>query len=97
MKIVVCKDYDDVSRVMAEKVVEQIRKKPNLVFCLPAGNSPIGMYKYLVQMYKEGKADFSQLRTFDMDEYAGLTPDGFTQLYLFYASALSGSCQYQYG
>ena len=28
MKIVVCKDYDDVSRVMAEKVVEQIRKKP---------------------------------------------------------------------
>lgn len=37
MKIVVCKDYDDVSRVMAEKVVEQIRKKPNLVFCLPAG------------------------------------------------------------
>jgi len=74
MKIVVCKDYDDVSRVMAEKVVEQIRKKPNLVFCLPA-NSPIGMYKYLVQMYKEGKADFSQLRTFDMDEYAGLTPD----------------------
>ena len=34
MKIVVCKDYDDVSRVMAEKVVEQIRKKPNLVFCL---------------------------------------------------------------
>ena len=75
MKIVVCKDYDDVSRVMAEKVVEQIRKKPNLVFCLPAGNSPIGMYKYLVQMYKEGKADFSQLRTFDMDEYAGLTPD----------------------
>ena len=29
MKIVVCKDYDDVSRVIAEKVVEQIRKKPN--------------------------------------------------------------------
>lgn len=30
MKIVVCKDYDDVSRVMAEKVVEQIRK--NLIW-----------------------------------------------------------------
>lgn len=75
MKIVVCKDYDEVSRVMAEKVVDLIHEKPNLVFCLPAGNSPIGMYKYLVKMYQEGKVDYSKLRTFDMDEYAGLTPD----------------------
>lgn len=75
MKIVLCKDYDEVSRVMAEKVVDLINQKPDLVFCLPAGNSPIGMYKYLVKMYEEGKADYSKLRTFDMDEYAGLAPD----------------------
>ena len=75
MKIVVCKDYEEVTRVMAEKVVRLIQEKPNLVFCLPAGNSPIGMYRYLVKMYEEGKVDFSQIRTFDMDEYAGLAPD----------------------
>ena len=68
MKIVLCKDYEEVSRVMAEKVAALINEKPDLVFCLPAGNSPIGMYQYLVQMYKEGKVDYSQLRTFDMDE-----------------------------
>lgn len=75
MKIVVCKDYDEVSRVTAEKVAGLINETPDLVFCLPAGNSPIGMYKYLVKMYQEGKVDYSKLRTFDMDEYAGLTPD----------------------
>ena len=75
MKIVLCKDYDEVSRVMAEKVADLIREKPDLVFCLPAGNSPIGMYKYLVKMYREGEVDYSRLRTFDMDEYAGLTPE----------------------
>lgn len=75
MKIVLCKDFDDVSRVMAEKIVNLINEKPNLTFCLPAGNSPIGMYKYLVKMYREGKVDYSKLRTFDMDEYAGLTPE----------------------
>ncbi len=75
MKIVLCKDYEEVSRVMAEKVAALINEKPDLVFCLPAGNSPIGMYQYLVQMYKEGKVDYSQLRTFDMDEYVGMTPD----------------------
>lgn len=51
MKIVLCKDYEEVSRVMAEKVAQLIQKKPNLVFCLPAGNSPIGMFKKLVEMY----------------------------------------------
>ena len=75
MKIVLCKDYEECSQVMAQKVVNLINEKPNLVFCLPAGNSPIGMFKCLCEMYKEGKVDFSQLRTFDMDEYAGLTPD----------------------
>lgn len=52
MKIVVCKDYDDVSRVMAEKVVEQIRKKPNLVFCLPAGNLLSGCTNILFRCTK---------------------------------------------
>jgi len=75
MKIVLVKDYEEVSRVMAEKVIALINEKPNLTFCLPAGNSPIGMYRYLVQFYKEGKVDYSKLRTFDMDEYAGMTPD----------------------
>lgn len=75
MRIVLCKDYEEVSKIIAEKVVDLINKKPDLVFCLPAGNSPIGMYKYLVKMYEEGKVDYSRLRTFDMDEYAGMTPD----------------------
>lgn len=75
MKIIVCKDYEEVSKVMAEKVVSIVNQKPDCVFCLPAGNSPIGMYKELVKMYQEGKVDFSQMRTFDMDEYAGLKPE----------------------
>lgn len=75
MKIILCENYDEVSRIMAEKVVALINEKPDLTFCLPAGNSPIGMYKYLVQMYEDKKVDFSRLRTFNMDEYAGLSSD----------------------
>ena len=75
MKIIVCKDYEEVSQVMAQKVADLINEKPDLVFCLPAGNSPIGMFKELVKMYQEGKVDFSKLRTFDMDEYVGCGPE----------------------
>lgn len=75
MKLTICRDYDHVSQVMAQRVLDLLAQKPDLVFCLPAGNSPIGMYRELVKAYQEGKADFSQMRTFDMDEYAGLTPE----------------------
>ena len=85
MKITVCKDYAHLSKVMAQKVAELIRQKPNLVFCLPAGNSPIGMFKELVKMYEEGKVDFSRLRTFDMDEYVGCGPeDSHSFVYFFH-------------
>ncbi len=75
MRLTICKNYDDVRRIMAERVLTLLEKKPDLVFCLPAGNSPVGMYKELVKAYKEGKADFSSLQTFDMDEYVGLGPE----------------------
>lgn len=70
MRIIVCKNYDEVSRTTAQMVADLVNEKPDLVFCLPAGASPVGMFKCLVEMYKEGKVDFSQMRTFDMDEYA---------------------------
>lgn len=75
MKIIVVKDYDEVSAVMANHVVELVRSKPDLRFCLPAGRSPIGMYKKLVEMFKNNEVDFSGLVTFNMDEYVGLPTD----------------------
>lgn len=75
MKVTICKDYEEVSQVMAQRVIDIVNQKPDCVFCLPAGNSPIGMYRYLVKMYQEGKVDFSKMRTFDMDEYVGFAPE----------------------
>lgn len=75
MKIIVEKDYEAVSQKMANLVADLVNEKPDLVFCLPAGNSPIGMFKCLVEMYKENKVDFSKMRTFDMDEYVGCGPE----------------------
>lgn len=74
MKIIVTENYQTLSQKTAEIVVDLVKEKPNLVFCLPAGGSPIGMYECLVQMYKDGKVDFSNMITFDMDEYVGLEP-----------------------
>jgi glucosamine-6-phosphate deaminase len=69
MKAVIAKNYDKLSERAAEIVAEQINKKPDSVLGLATGTTVIGMYKNLVQIYNEGQVDFSQVKTFNLDEY----------------------------
>jgi glucosamine-6-phosphate deaminase len=69
MQILVAPDYRTMSHSAAEIVAEAMRLKPDLVVGLPAGNTPTGMYEELVA----GQLDFSRVKTFNLDEYVGLT------------------------
>lgn len=40
------------------------------VLGLPTGSTPLGMYRKLVEYYKNGKVTFKYVKTFNMDEYA---------------------------
>jgi len=46
-----------------------MKKKPNSVLGLATGSTPINMYRELVRMHKEENLDFSQVITFNLDEY----------------------------
>jgi len=50
------------------------REKP-FVLGLPTGSSPLGIYRRLIAAYKEKKISFSQVVTYNMDEYLGLSAD----------------------
>jgi glucosamine-6-phosphate deaminase len=75
MKLFIEKDYNALSKKTAELVVSAVFEKPDLIFCLPAGSSPIGMYKYLVEMFRNNEVSFKDMITYDMDEYVGLAAD----------------------
>lgn len=75
MKIIICKDYEHMSRFSADIVIEQIRQKLDSVIGLATGSTPLGMYKELIRQYKKGRVDFSKVVTFNLDEYLGLSPD----------------------
>ena len=45
MQVILCKNYDEISKKAAEIVAEQIEKKPNSVLGLATGSSPVGMYR----------------------------------------------------
>lgn len=75
MKVIICKDYDEMSQMAAEIVANQINSNPHTVLGLATGSTPVGMYRNLVKMNREGKVDFSNVVTFNLDEYVGLNKD----------------------
>lgn len=72
MKLTIVEDYQWLSVVGAQMVAEQVRRQPGSVLGLATGGTPVGMYAELVRMYKEQGLDFSQVITFNLDEYVGL-------------------------
>lgn len=75
MNFINVKTYDEMSRVAADIVIEQLKKKPDSVLGLATGSSPVGMYNLLVEANKNGEIDFSKVTTINLDEYFGLSGD----------------------
>ena len=75
MRVLVTPDYQALSQTAAELVLKAIGAKPGINLGLPTGNTPLGMYEELVRRYRIEQLDFSQIQTFNLDEYVGLTYD----------------------
>ena len=75
MKLIRVNSYEELSRKAADLIAAQILLKPDCVLGLATGSTPIGTYQNLVQKYQAGDLDFSQVTTFNLDEYLGLTGD----------------------
>lgn len=77
MRLIIQPDYDRLSRWAANYVAARINEKnptadnPFVLGC-PTGSSPLGLYRNLIQLYKEGKVSFANVVTFNMDEYCNL-------------------------
>jgi glucosamine-6-phosphate deaminase len=83
MKIYKAKDYNDMSRKAANIISAQIIMKPDCVLGLATGSTPIGAYKQLVEWYRKGDLDFSEVTTVNLDEYKGLSRENPQSYYYF--------------
>ena len=75
MIIYQAKDYKDLSRKAANIISAQVIMKPNAVLGLATGSSPVGTYQQLIEWYKKGDLDFSDVTSVNLDEYRGLSGD----------------------
>ena len=75
MKIIKTKDYEQMSRAAANIISAQVIIKPKCVLGLATGSTPIGTYDQLIEWYKKGDLDFSEVTSVNLDEYKGLSPE----------------------
>ena len=74
MKKIVCNTYDDLCFCAADIFAMQLKEKPDSIFGLATGSTPIGLYDELARRYKEGEIDFSKAGSFNLDEYYPIDP-----------------------
>src|SRR6267154_1656808 len=74
MLVILKRDDEEISLQAAQLIAGAMRKKPSLALGLATGGTMIGVYKYLVDLHKQGSLNFSRVVTFNLDEYLGLPP-----------------------
>jgi glucosamine-6-phosphate deaminase len=77
---------DAMSRQVARRIANLIEERQavnqNLVLGLPTGSTPIGVYQELIRMHEEG-LDFSNVVTFNLDEYYPMDPESLQSYHRF--------------
>ncbi|CAN5709959.1 glucosamine-6-phosphate deaminase [soil metagenome] len=77
--VVIVEDYDEIARQIAVRIAEIIRARNDAgrsaVLGLATGSTPIGIYRELIRMHREEGLDFSNVITFNLDEYFPMPPD----------------------
>jgi glucosamine-6-phosphate deaminase len=58
--------------VLARRVVDIMRRHPSMVLGLPTGRTPLALYAELVRLTNAEAVDWSEARTFNLDEFVGL-------------------------
>ena len=62
------------AHALAQRIVDAIAQNPAIVLGLPTGRTPIALYDELASLSAHGRADFSQVTTFNLDEFIGVPP-----------------------
>jgi len=76
ISVIITRDFDHMSEVVAEivkeTIIQTLEEKKEFIFGLATGNSPTGMYKHLARMANSGEFNSTRIRSFNLDEYVGL-------------------------
>ena len=75
MKVIITENYQEMSEVAAQILIDIVKNNPNAILGLATGSSPIGTYENMAKDHRENGTSYKNVRTVNLDEYVGLTAD----------------------
>lgn len=88
MRVVIRADPKEVADYAYDFVRRKLEGCKGFVLGLAAGVTPLGLYRKMVEGYNWGELDFSNVHTFNLDEYVGLEPNHAQSYFCFMRSNL---------
>lgn len=74
MEVIIQKDAESAALLTARLIATDLCANPHLILGLATGRTMENVYKLLGDMHKHKGLDFSLCRTFNLDEYVGISP-----------------------
>ena len=69
-----CRDYEEMSRWAAARVIAAATAKSDFLLCAPTGNSPAGLYEALIREHGKNPDLLRSVRVVKLDEWLGVPP-----------------------
>ena len=83
MELILCKNYDEISKRATELIAEQVNTKSDSVLGLSTDATPVGTYSRLIEMYNNNEVNFKDITAFNLDEYYPISRDSPQSYYSF--------------
>ncbi|WP_338672877.1 glucosamine-6-phosphate deaminase [Streptomyces sp. SCSIO 30461] len=80
MEVVIVPDAKAGGELVARGIADLLRHKPHALLGVATGSTPLPVYEALAALARTGRADMSQVRIAQLDEYVGL-PSGHPESY----------------
>ena len=83
MRILIYDDVEKLGKAAGILFAARIIEKPDCVLGMATGSSPLPVYRSLVELYEQGIIDFDRVRSFNLDEYVGISRSNEQSYYRF--------------
>lgn len=79
IRTIVVDEHEELARLIASRIAILIRERraanQSVVLGLATGSTPIGVYRELIRMHRDEGLSFTNVVTFNLDEYYPMAPD----------------------
>ena len=73
MEVIILPSEKDCAKLGGQLIFDLVKENPTCVLGLATGSTPVPLYEELIRLHKENNLSFSNVTSFNLDEYIGLS------------------------